>query len=189
MTGKRVGYIRVSTIDQNIDRQLVDIPLDKKFIDYASAKTKNRPQLQAMLDFVREDDIVIVHSFDRLARNSRDLLEIVDNLVNRKIQIQFIKNNLTFTGKDSPMAKFQLQVMAAVAEMEREILVERIREGVAEAKKQGKYKGRHTKLTSEVKQKIEERMKTRDSKLKIARDLKISNTSFYRYLKLLNIER
>lgn len=188
MTGKRVGYIRVSTVDQNIDRQLVDIPLDKKFIDYASGKSTDRPQLKAMLDFVREDDIIFVHSLDRLARNSRDLLAIVDNLVNRKIQIQFIRNGLTFTGKDSPAAKFQLHVMAGLAEMERELLLERIREGVAEAKKKGKYKGKKTKLTPELKQKIEDEMKTRKSKLQICRDLNISNMSLYRYLKLLNIQ-
>lgn len=84
MTGKRIGYIRVSTVEQNPDRQLEKVQLDKKFIDYASAKSQDRPQLQAMLEFAREDDVIIVHSMDRLARNLRDLKELVDELVSRK---------------------------------------------------------------------------------------------------------
>ena len=118
MSGKRIGYIRVSTTDQNPDRQLENIPLDKKFIDYASAKSTNRPQLKSMLEFVREDDIIIVHSMDRLARNLKDLKDLVDGLVTRKIQVHFLKENLQFSGENSATSNLVLHLMGAFAEFE-----------------------------------------------------------------------
>lgn len=186
--GKRVGYIRVSTYDQNPDRQLVDIPLDRKFIDYASAKDTKRPQLQAMLDYIREDDEIFVHSTDRLARSVKDLHNIVDLLIKKGVKITFVKQNLVFRGSESPMEKFQLSILGAVAELEREIILERIKEGIEEAKKAGKYRGSEPKLKAEDLEYIKEKMMTRCPIAKIAFDLNVSRMTIYRYLKILGIQ-
>jgi DNA invertase Pin-like site-specific DNA recombinase len=184
MTGKRIGYIRVSTFEQNPDRQLDGMVLDKRFIEFASAKNTNRPQLELLMDYVRDDDILFVHSVDRLARNARDLCELVDFFVSKGVTVNFVRQNLIFNGNDSPMSKFQLAVMGAVAELEREISLERQREGIALAKKAGKYKGRKSKITEEnityIKQQLRE---SRDTKTKIAKDLGISRTLLYQCLR------
>lgn len=186
MTGKRIGYVRVSTVDQNPERQLEGIELHKKFIDYASAKNTDRPQLQALIEYIREDDILFVHSVDRLARSARDLRELVDFFVSKNITVNFVRQNLIFSGNDSPMSKFQLHVMGAFAELEREISLERQREGIALAKRAGKYKGRKSNLTEEKKQIIREMMNTRASKSKIAKEIGISRFCLYRYLEIMN---
>ncbi len=119
MAGQRIGYVRVSTFEQNAQRQLDEIPVDRLFIDQASGKDIKRPQLETMLAFVRELDTVVVHSMDRLARNLDDLRRLVQQLTRRGIRIEFIKEGLTFTGEDSPMAHLMLSVMGALAEFER----------------------------------------------------------------------
>lgn len=186
MKGKVIGYIRVSSVDQNPDRQLDGMVVDKKFIDYASGKDTKRPQLELMLDYVREDDRIIVHAMDRLARNVKDLLDIVETLSKKKVEIQFMKENLTFTGTDSPISRLLLVIIGAVAEFERELILERQREGIAIAQRAGKYKGKPTKLNKGLKEKIIELMGTRATKSQIARDLGISRFSLYRYLELIN---
>jgi DNA invertase Pin-like site-specific DNA recombinase len=180
--GKRIGYIRVSTIDQNPDRQLEGIELDKKFIDHASAKSTDRPQLKNMLEFVREDDTVIIHSMDRLARNLFDLRNLVDSLVKQKIQVHFIKENLVFNGSDCAMSNLLLSLMGAFAEFEYAFIKERQREGIAVAKKQGKFKGSKFKLDDEKIELLKKRMKSRDSKSQIAEEFGISRFTLYRYL-------
>lgn len=187
MTGKRIGYIRVSTVDQNPDRQLVDLQLDKKFIDHASASCRNRPQLKTMLDFIREDDVVIVHSMDRLARNVVDLREIVDDIVGKQAEVRFVKENLIFNSSKNSMSNLLLNVMGSMAEFELEFIRERIREGVAIAKSQGKYKGRTRKLNAEKIELLREEMKTRNTKSQIAKKLKISRRTLYNYLEELGI--
>ena len=185
--GKRIGYIRVSTIDQNPDRQLHDIPLDKKFIEYASAKDMERPQLKILMDYIREDDELFVHSTDRLARSVKDLHYLVDKLTSNKVTVHFVKQNLTFSGSESnPISKFQLSILGATAELEREIILERQREGIYLAKQMGKYKGTKTKLTPDMTTKIQTALLTRDSKSKIAKDCGISRFSLYRYIDILN---
>lgn len=187
MTGKRIGYIRVSTADQNPERQLENIPLDKKFIDYASAKCTNRPQLQLMIDFVREDDIIIVHSMDRLARNLRDLKDLVDKLVCRKIKVHFVKENLQFTGENSATSNLILNLMGAFAEFEYAFIKERQKEGIEIAKKAGKFKGTKKKLNDEKIEELKKYLQTRRPKTKIAKDLGISRFTLYRYMKEFNI--
>mgnify|MGYP001580420841 CR=1 FL=1 len=182
MNGKRIGYIRVSTTDQNPDRQLENIPLDKKFIDYASAKSTNRPQLKAMLEFVREDDIIIVHSMDRLARNLKDLKDLVDGLVNRKIQVHFLKENLQFSGENSATSNLVLHLMGAFAEFEYAFIRERQREGIEIAKKKGKFKGTTKKLNAEKIETLKSELLIRKSKSQIAADLGISRFTLYRYI-------
>ena len=108
MKGQRIGYKRVSSADQNEARQLEGIQLDKLFTDCVSGKDTKRPELEDMLSFVREGDVVVVHSMDRLARNLDDLRQLVRNLTTRGISVEFIKEGLTFTGDDSPMANLLL---------------------------------------------------------------------------------
>ncbi len=106
-----MGYCRVSAVDQNNDRQLEGVKLDKKFTDNASGKDTNRPQLQAALEYLREGDLFIVHSMDRLARNLDDLRRIVLDLTGEGVYVQFIKENQTFTGEDSPMSNLLLSLL------------------------------------------------------------------------------
>ena len=110
--GKLIGYIRVSSVDQNPERQLEGITVDKKFIDYVSGKSIKRPQLEKLIEYAREGDEIIVHSMDRLARNLDDLRKLVRDFTSKDIKLRFIKENLIFNGDDSPMANLLLSVMA-----------------------------------------------------------------------------
>ncbi|MEZ8087678.1 recombinase family protein, partial [Vibrio sp. 1S139] len=130
MKGQKIGYIRVSSFDQNPDRQLDSIATDRTFIDKASGKNIDRPQLEEMLQFAREGDTIIIHSMDRLARNLDDLRTLVRNLTSKGVDIQFCKEKLTFTNNDSPMSQLLLSVMGVFAEFERSLLKERQREGI-----------------------------------------------------------
>ncbi|MCE0864451.1 recombinase family protein [Pseudomonas alloputida] len=138
----RVGYIRVSSADQNVDRQLDGVALDKVFTEKLSGATTDRPQLQAMLEYVREGDTILVHSIDRLARSLADLLKLVEDLNKRSVHIRFNKEQLEFTGEDNPTQHLMLSMMGAVAQFERAMIKERQREGIAKAKEKGVYKGR-----------------------------------------------
>lgn len=146
-----VAYIRVSSIQQNTDRQLIGVHRDKEFIEKVSAKDTERPQLKAMLEHVREGDTVVVHSMDRLARNTKDLLEIVENLKSKMVNIKFVKENLSFTANnDNSMSNLLLTMLGAVAQFERELMLERQREGIEAAKAKGKFKGRKSTINSEA---------------------------------------
>lgn len=181
MAGKIVGYIRVSSFDQNPDRQLEGIKLDKRFIDKASGKDVARPALEELLAYVREDDVVIVHSMDRLARNLDDLRKIVKTLTIKNIQIKFLKENLIFAGDDSPMANLLLSVMGAFAEFERSLIKERQMEGISLAKKKGIYKGRIPALSQEQVALLHSKLTLGIPKAKIARELNISRRTLYNY--------
>jgi DNA invertase Pin-like site-specific DNA recombinase len=182
MNGKTIGYIRVSADDQNPARQLEGITLDKVYTDYASGKDTKRPELEKMLDFIREDDTLIVHSMDRLARNLDDLRKIVKDLTARNVKIQFIKENLTFTGDDNPMSVLLLSMMGAFAEFERSLIKERQREGIAIAKTKGVYTGRKPALNETQAQEIVKRAAAGEEKVKLAKEYKISRQSLYRYI-------
>ena len=183
MTGKRIGYIRVSSFEQNPERQLDGIKLNKSFIDKASGKDVMRPQLLAMLNYIREGDTVIIHSMDRLARNLDDLRRLVHDITAQNICIQFLKENLTFSGDDTAMSKFLLSVMGAFAEFERSLIKERQMEGIALAKKRGAYKGRKSKLTYEQLEDIKKALAEGKKKSHIAKDFQISRETLYQYLK------
>ena len=144
--GQRIGYQRVSTVDQNTDRQLDGVELDKVFTDKASGKDANRPELHVRIEYVRDGDTLVVHSMDRLARNLEDLRRIVRELTGQGVRVEFVKENLTFAGDDSPMNTLLLSMLGAVAEFERSMILERQREGIALAKAAGKYKGRKASL-------------------------------------------
>jgi len=150
MSGKTIGYIRVSTIGQNTERQLEGLELDKVFEEKASAKTKDRPKLNEMLDYIREGDSVIVHDISRLARNIQDLNNLVEEITAKGATLQFKKEGLTFSGdRKDPMSQLLLSMLGAVYQFEREIMKERQREGVELAKRAGKFKGRPKKISNE----------------------------------------
>jgi DNA invertase Pin-like site-specific DNA recombinase len=191
MTGKRLGYIRVSTTDQNPERQLEGIPLDKRFTEYATGKNINRPQLSALQDYARDDDLVIVHSMDRLARNVKDLRNLIDGFIARGVKVEFVKEKLTFTGKESPVANLMLMVMGSIAEFEHALIRERMLEGVALAKKAGKYKGRKPKIKLDQERiaLIRAEMLTRKTKTLIAKEMGISRYTLYNILKEINAKK
>lgn len=149
LKGHLVGYIRVSSEDQNPERQLEGLELDRAFIDKISGKDIQRPGLRALLHYIREEDTLIVHSMDRLARNLDDLRSLVSKLTASQRTIRFVKEGLTFTGDDSSMSKLLLSVMGAVAEFERAHMRERQQEGIRLAKLKKVYKGRMPKLKPE----------------------------------------
>lgn len=183
--GKRVGYVRVSTIDQNTARQLDGIELDRVFEEKASGKDTKRPQLEACLAFLREDDTLVVHSMDRLARNLMDLRTIVDALIAKGVSVQFVKEGQTFTSaKSDPMARLMLHLMGAFAEFEREIIRERQREGIAIARAAGKFsKERAKKLTPKDVAAIREQASAGVPKAEIARAYGVSRETLYQYLR------
>ena len=185
MTGLQIGYIRVSSFDQRPERQLDGIALDQSFIDHASGKDVDRPQLAALLTFVRRGDTVVVHSMDRLARNLDDLRRVVQGLTTRGVRIQFLKEHLTFTGDDSPMAHLMLSVMGAFAEFERALIRERQREGIALAKQRWVYRGRKKSLTSEQIAEMKRRIGAGEPKAHVARAFGISRETLYQYLRAL----
>jgi len=182
MTGKRIGYKRVSTTDQNPDRQLEGIPLDKVFIDYASAASLDRVKLQIMIEYAREDDIIIVHSMDRLARTVTDLKKLVDDFVSRKINVQFIKENLIFNGENSSLSNLILHIMGAFAEFEHAFIRERQAEGIEIAKKKGKFSGRKRKITDEQLEIIKQQLRTKKKRIDIAKEFSISAFTLYNYI-------
>jgi DNA invertase Pin-like site-specific DNA recombinase len=187
MTSQRIGYVRVSTYDQNPERQLENVTLDRIFTDKASGKDTQRPQLEALTAFARSGDTVIVHSMDRLARNLDDLRHIVQALTRRGIRIEFVKEGLTFTGEDSPMANLLLSVMGAFAEFERALIRERQREGIALAKQRGVYRGRKRSLSDTQIADVRRRIAGGEKKTDVARDSGISRETLYQYLRAGNL--
>ena len=176
----RVGYKRVSSVDQNLARQdLGDV--DRIFEDKISGKDTNRAALQEMIGFVRSGDEVVVHSIDRLARDLRDLQDIVTTLNDKGVGISFVSERLTFTGKaDDAMSKLMLQMMGSFAEFERNIIRKRQAEGIAKAKERGVYKGRAKKTADG---KIIE-LKSKGYKVvEIAEELGLNRITVYRALK------
>ena len=189
-SGQKIGYVRVSSVDQNDARQLDGLVLDKIFTDKASGKDVHRPQLQALLSHVREGDHVYVHSMDRLSRSLKDLQEVVELLTARGVAVEFCKENLKFErpgnnsgGHTAAYSKLLLQMLGAVGEFERTLIRERQREGIAIAKTKGVYKGRKSGLNAEMKLKLREMIASGISKTEIAKNLAISRASVYQYIK------
>ncbi|MDH4872896.1 recombinase family protein [Pseudomonas sp. BN515] len=176
----QVGYVRVSSVDQNTERQLDGVQVDKTFTDKASGKDVIRPQLQAMLEYVREGDTIHVHSIDRLARSLADLLSLVESLNAKGIHIRFHKEQLEFTGENSPMQKLMLSMMGSFAEFERSMIRERQREGIAKAKDAGVYKGRVKKVDDDA---IRAAIAGGSSFRQAAKDLNVSLSTVQRAMK------
>lgn len=157
--------------------------MSKVFIDKASGKDTQRPQLEALLSYVREGDTLVVHSMDRLARNLDDLRRMVQQLTGRGVRIEFVKESLTFTGEDSPMANLLLSVMGAFAEFERALIRERQREGISLAKQRGVYRGRKKALSESRIEELRRRVEAREPKAALAREFGISRATLYEYLR------
>lgn len=172
-----VGYIRVSTVDQNTDRQLDGYTLDKVFEDKCSGKDTKRPALQQLMEYVREGDTVVVHDISRMARNLEDLLSLVKMFNTKGVAVRFHKENLSFTGEDSPMQQLMLSMLGAVYQFERSMILERQREGIQQAKAAGKYKGGKPRVnTEEIKAALESGMSIR----KVAESLNVGISTVQR---------
>ena len=180
--GQTIGYVRVSTSDQNTARQLDGVELDQVFTDKLSGANKDRPQLEAMMTYARSGDVVIVHSMDRLARNLNDLHDIINVLIDKGVGVQFKKENLTFSPseKTNAMNMLLLNIMGAVAQFERETIKERQAEGIAKAKVKGVYKGRKKALTPAQVTELNEAINQGKTKKAIAKEFKISVPTVYR---------
>lgn len=180
MTGQVVGYVRVSSADQNHARQVEALTgADRLFIDKVSGKNTERPELSELLAYVRDGDTVRVASLDRLARNLDDLRRLVSDLTAMGVRVEFIKESLTFTGDDNAMSRLLLSVMGAFAEFERSLIRERQAEGIAVAKANGVYKGRKRALTPEHVATARERVASGVPKAVVARDLGVSRQTLY----------
>lgn len=177
----RIGYIRVSTVEQNTARQLDGIELDKTFTDKASGRTRDRAQLEALMDYAREGDTVFVHSLDRLARNVVDLQAIIGDLNTAGVTVEVVTQGLRFTGDDNPMSRLLLQMLGAVAEFELATIRERQAEGIAKAKKRGAYRGRKPALSAEQIAAMTERLTAGTSVAQVARDLGVTRQTVYNY--------
>lgn len=184
----RIGYIRVSSADQNTDRQLDGEALDVVYTDKASGKDTQRPQLQALMAGKwASGSTVVVHSMDRLARSLTDLLAIVEELTGRGVSVQFIKEGKIFKGSATPdpMDTLMLQMLGAFAQYERTLIKERQREGIAKAKAKGVYKGRPKKhddveLVARI---VAEAIKPGAVKSRVAATHKISRETLYQYIR------
>ena len=173
-------YKRVSTIDQNLERQLLGMKFDREYVEKISGKDMDRPQLQALLQNIREGDVIHVHEMSRLGRNTRDLLDIVEQIVNAGGSIKFHKENLEFkAGKKNPFQSLMLSLLSSIAQFERDLLLERQREGIALAKQAGKYKGRRSKFSKNDLAKIRKEFSTASNKAALAKEWGISRQYLY----------
>ena len=185
MEGKRLAYVRVSTVEQNEQRQVVALEqyhIDKWFTEKISGKDTNRPQLKKLLDYAREGDFVYVHDFSRLARSTKDLLEIVETLNSKGVHLVSNKENVDTS---TPTGKLMLTMIAAIAQFERENLLERQKEGIKIAKAAGKYKGRKpVEIDDKVFEEQYNRYARREiNKVQLAKELKISRPTLDRMIK------
>lgn len=178
--GEKIGYIRVSTKEQNTARQdelMKAFGVDNIYIDKMSGKNTERPALQEMLAYVRKGDVVIVESISRFARNTKDLLELTERLSNKGVQFISQKEKID---TDTPAGKFMLTVFGAVAELEREYIKQRQREGIEIAKEQGKYKGRLAKKLDYFDEIYRQWKSGNMTAASASKQLNISRSTFYR---------
>ncbi len=184
MKGQSIGYIRVSSLGQNEGRQLEGLLLDKVYTDKLSGSTKDRPQLQACIEYAREGDTIYIHSIDRLARNLRDLQDILETVTGKGVTVTFVKESMTFNNKDdTPISKLLLHVIGAVAEFERVMIRERQREGIELTKLKGTKTGKpfgkqpiDYRLSDSVKRMLSEGLTVSE----IARSINLSRSSVYK---------
>ena len=179
----RVAYVRVSTAEQNEDRQVEALKahgIEKWYVEKVSGKNMDRPQLQAMLDYVREGDTVYVHDFSRLARSTKDLLAIVERLQAKGVAFHSDKEQIDTS---TPTGKLMLTMIAAIAEFERQTLLDRQREGRAIAKQKGAYKGRKKVVVKDFGNYYTRYMRREITKAGIAKELGVSRPTVDRLIK------
>lgn len=184
MKTQRVGYVRVSSDDQNTERQLDGIEVDKMFTEKISGKNAERPQLKAALNHAREGDTFVVHSMDRLARNVEDMLRIVRELTEKGVAVEFVKEQMTFKpGNDDPRSTLMFMMLSAFSQFERAIIRERQKEGIKLAKAKGVYKGRRHSLTPERITELRHEVATGANKTQLAKTFGISRETLYQYIR------
>lgn len=183
ITGQTIGYARISSAGQNDSRQLDGVALDKTFTDVASGKNTDRPEFQKMLAHVRAGDHLKVHSMDRLSRSLADLEATVKGLTDRGVTVTFVTQGMTFTGVSSPMNTLMLQMLGAVAQFERALILERQKEGIAIAKAKGVYTGRKASLDAAQVAELKTLVAAGVAKTKIAAQLGVSRATVYSYIK------
>ncbi len=175
-----VAYIRVSSVTQNTDRQLPDETFDRVFTDKTSGKNTDRPALTDLLEFIREGDVVVVHSIDRLARNLANLESLIQTITEKGARIEFRKESLIFSGGADPMQTLLLQMLGAVAEFERSMIRERQREGLEAAKAAGKKLGRPNGLSDEDLKSLRAQRAKGTSVRELQDEFNLSRASVYR---------
>jgi DNA invertase Pin-like site-specific DNA recombinase len=185
--GHEVGYVRVSSVDQNIDRQLDGIELEKVFTEKASAKDAERPQLRECIRYLRAGDRLHVHSIDRLARNLIDLQNIIQELISKNVSVFFHKERLEFNGEDSSLSKLMLVMMGAFAEFERNLIKERQMEGIKAAQKKGIKFGRNRTLSDDQVLDIRSRVSKGEAKTAMAAKYGVSRQTIYTALQESNL--
>lgn len=180
--GKIIGYKRVSSIEQNEARQLEGSELDKVFIDKVSGKDNDRPQLQAMLDYVRDGDVILVHSLDRIGRNLVHIKALIEEITGKGVEVRFIKENLFFHPLQdrNPMTELMLNMLGSFAQFERDMIKERQREGIALAKAKGVYRGRKKALSDQQTLEIKDLVLQGVSKQSIANQYGLSKRTIQR---------
>lgn len=176
------NYIRVSTAGQNNERQLAGVECDETIKDVCSGSTKDRAGLEQLLGKLRKGDVVNVHELSRMARNTKDLLDIVEQVLSKGTTIKFHKENLTFSGErvDDAFQKLMLTMLGAISTFERDLLLERQAEGIAIAKAKGKYKGRKSRFSKKQVEFIRQQFGEADNKTKLAEELGITRAYLYR---------
>ena len=181
------NYIRVSTILQNTERQLPSVDCDRVYEDKLSGKDTQRPQFQLMMSNLREGDVVNVHSLDRIGRNTKDILDIVQQIKDLNCVIHFHKENLRFDGSKSDLySNLLLSILSSFSEFERNIMLERQREGIEIGKLNGKYKGRKSKLTDEQLEEMKIDFDEGMSKTKISEKYNVTRSYVYQLVKKQN---
>ena len=181
----RVGYVRVSTVEQNEERQIKDLKengkVEKIFIDKLSGKDTNRPQFKLMIDFLREGDVLVISEYSRLARSTKDLLDTIQTLENKGVQVMSLKERLD-TG--TPQGRLMLTVFAGICEFERELTLQRTREGVAIAKAKGLYKGRVPKKKPKNWQELHDAyMHRKMTATQLAKECNVCRPVLYKWLR------
>lgn len=179
--GAKIGYIRVSTVEQNTARQesKLESMVDKLFIDKCSGKDKHRPKLTACLEYLREGDTLYIDELSRLGRNLKDLIDIIETLNKKGVALISLKENLDTA---TPQGKLMFQVIGAIGEFERELLLQRQREGIQEAKKAGKYKGRKQKeKPTNWEELYSQYMSRQKTATEVAKECEVSRTVLYKW--------
>lgn len=184
MTGQRIGYIRVYTVEQNSERQLDSIDLDRVFTDHMSGDAADRPALAECILYARDGDTVFVHSLDRLGRNLVHLRSTVDAITAKGASVEFVKERLVFTRDNTnPLSNLMMNILGSFAEFELSMIRARQREGIAKAKARGVYTGRRAAFTPEQAQVVRDRALAGESKTELAREYGVSRKTIYEYLR------
>lgn len=180
LMSQKLAYMRVSTTEQNLSRQLHGMQFDKVFEDKCSGKDADRPGLKELIEYARQGDEVYVHDISRMARNTADLLKLVELFTMKNISLRFVKENLVFSGDSNPISDLMLTLLGAIYQFERSMILDRQREGIEIAKKKGKFKGKQA--NQKVHQKIRELFESGMSKRAISIELGCSRPTVYRAL-------